>query len=261
MTIASSPEVAMSMRRLCGLIALSLWALPGLALDADELIAKNIQAKGGIDKMRAIQSLRLSGKLAVNGGTFELALVQVNKRPASVRTDATLQGLTLIQAYDGKEAWQVQPFGGRRDPDRMSADDAKPLIEQADIDGPLVDYKRKGNRVEYLGIEDVDGTEAHKLKVTESNGDVLYYYFDPDYFLEIRIVAQRTVRGTPAYSETDVGNYELVEGVYLPFAIESGPKGGSPDSKAKITFDKAEVNVEVDDASFHFPESAKAAAH
>ena len=106
----------------------------------------------------------------------------------------------------------------------MSVDDAKSLVEDAEIDGPLVDWKAKGSTVEYLGTEDVDGTLAHKLKVVRKNGDMSYVYLDPDYFLEIRIVTQRTEQGAQVEVETDLGDYEKVDGVFFPFSIEAGPQ-------------------------------------
>src|SRR6266704_7068489 len=101
----------------------------------DELVAKNIEAKGGADALRALQSLRLTGKLLVNQGQIELAYVQTKKRPGEVRTEGTLQGMTQIEAYDGKEGWKISPFQGRKDPEKMSADDVKSLMEDAEIDG------------------------------------------------------------------------------------------------------------------------------
>ncbi len=168
-----------------------------------------------------------------------------------MRTEATLQGMTLVQAYDGQEGWKISPFQGRKDPEKMSADDTKALIEDAEIDGPLIDWKEKGSTVEYLGTEDVDGTLAHKLKVTRKSGDVNYVYLDPDHFLEIRVVSQRMERGVQVETETDLSDYEKVNGVYLPFSIEAGPKGVS--DKQKLILDKAEANPPVDDAVFKFP--------
>ena len=133
----------------------------------------------------------------------------------------------------------------------MSADDTKSLMEDAEIDGPLVDWKTKGSTVEYLGTEDVDGTLAHKLKVVRKNGDVTFVYLDPDAFLEIRRTTQRVEQGAQVEVETDVGDYEKIAGVFLPFSIESGRKG-DPD-KQKIVIDKAEPNISVDDATFKFP--------
>ena len=113
----------------------------------DELVAKNIEAKGGAEALHALQSLRLKGKMLVNQGRLSSAMSRSKKRPGQVRTEATLQGMTLVQAYDGKEGWKISPFHGRKDPEKMSADDAKSLMEDAEIDGPLVDWKAKGSTV------------------------------------------------------------------------------------------------------------------
>src|SRR5579859_6946013 len=158
------------------------------AYTVDELVTKNIAAKGGLDALHSIHSLRQSGKLLVNNGQIELGYVELRKGPGEVRAEASLQGLTAVQAYVGKQAWQIQPFRGRKDPEQMPLDDAKDLIEDADFDGPLVDWQAKHYQLAYLGTEDVDGTEAHKIQVSKPDGDELYVYLDPDYFLEIRIL-------------------------------------------------------------------------
>src|SRR6266480_3439162 len=221
-------------------------------LTADELVAKNIEAKGGEGALHDLQSLRVTGKLLVQvQGQIELAYLEVKKRPDEVRTEASLQGMTQIQAYDGKEGWKVSPFFGRKDPERMSADDVKALVEDTELDGPLVDWKTKGSSVEYLGTEDVDGTPAHKLKVVRKNGDVSFVYLDPDHFLEIRIVTGRMRHGAYEEVETDLGDYEKAGGVFVPTSIEAGPKGGS--YKQRIIIDRVEANVPVDETIFHFP--------
>jgi hypothetical protein len=223
-------------------------------LTLDELVAKNIEAKGGADALRALQSLRSNGKMIVNEGQLQLAYAQTKKRPGEIRTEFTLQGMTAVQAYDGKEGWKISPFQGRKEPEKMSADDVKPLMEDAEIDGPLVDWKAKESTLEYLGREDVDGTSAYKIKVVRKNGDVSFVYLDPDHFLEIRILTQRIKHGAQEEVETDVGDYEKIGGVFVPFSIEAGRKG-DPD-KQKIVIEKAEANVPVEDAIFHFPTAA-----
>jgi hypothetical protein len=214
----------------------------------DEVVAKNIEAKGGAEALRALQSLKLTGKMVVNEGQLQLAYAETKKRTDEV------QGMTAVQAYDGKEGWKISPFQGRKDPEKMSADDVKPLMEDAEIDGPLVDWKTKGSTLEYLGREDVDGTSAYKIKVVRKNGDVNFVYLDPDHFLEIRILTQRVRHGAQEETETDISDYEKIGGVFVPFSIEAGRKG-DPD-KQKIVIEKAEANVPVDDAIFHFPTTA-----
>ena len=242
------------------LVSTALIAAKGFAQDknqptVDELVSKNIEAKGGADALHALQSLRLSGKLLVNEGQIELAYLQTKERPGELRTEATLQGMTQVEAYDGKEGWKISPFQGRKDPEKMSADDLKPLMEDAEIDGPLVDWKAKGSTVDYLGTEEADGTLAHKLKVVRKNGDVSFVYLDPDHFLEIRVLTGRVKHGAYEEVETDLGDYEKTAGVFVPTSIESGRKG-DPD-KQKIIIDKVEANVPVDDAIFHFPPAPK----
>ncbi len=233
---------------------LTLAAPTAFAFTAAELATKNVEAKGGIDKIDAIKSLRLSGTLRVNGDTIELGLVTLVKRPRSIRNDATLQALTLVQAYDGAAAWQINPFQGRKDPERMSADDAKGFGEDAaDFDGVLVDYQKKGYTLDYLGTEDIDGTEAHKLRVTRPNGDITFVYLDPDAFLEIRTINRRIEHGVPNETITDYGDYEKVDGVYIPLSRESWTKGSSDHQKTQ--YDKAQANVSADDAEFQFPAS------
>ena len=246
------------MRLLAAFVLLTA-ASSAFALTADELAAKNVAAKGGADKIAALHSLRLSGKILVNGDTLQLGYVTTIRPPDSARIEATLQGLTLIQAYDGKEGWKVNPFQGRKDPEKMSADDAKDLSEDAaDFIGPLVDYKAKGYKLEYLGTEDVDGTDAHKLRVTRPNGDITYVFLDPDYFLEIRTLSRRIEHGVPKETVTDFGDYEKVNGVYLAFSQASGPNGSS--DRQKVQFDKAEANTPLDGSVFSFPAAPPATA-
>ena len=234
-------------------LALGLCASGAHAATADELIAKNVAARGGTDKLAAIKTLKMQGQVIAGGG-FKLAYAEYMKRPDKLREEASVQGLTQVQAWDGQRGWSIQPFGGRKDPIPMSADDAKELAEGADIDGAWVNASAKGNTVTYLGTEDVDGTNAHKLQVQLKDGNTLVVYLDPDAYLPIREIARRTVRGTQKVTQTDFGDYEQVNGVYFPFAITTGPKGGTPDQMMQITIDKAQANVPVEDAVFAFPE-------
>src|SRR2546425_2218652 len=223
------------------------------ALTADEIVARNLAARGGAAKLAAVRSLRLAGTASFSFGDnkVDVQWAEVQKRPGMVRTEVSLQGLTAVDAYDGRDGWAVQPFFGRRDPHRTSADEAKDLQRSAEIGGPLAAAAEKGHRVEYLGTDDLDGTAAHKLRVTRKDGDVQYLYLDPDYFLEIRVVTETKVRGVERITETDLGGYEQVAGVWFPFSIESGEKGRP--RNFRLTIERAEPDVQVDDALFRFP--------
>jgi hypothetical protein len=234
------------------LCSLSLCAL---AQTADELVQKNIDAKGGMEKIKALKTVRMTGKLTAGGG-FTGITGQDNMRPNLVRETFALQGMTQVQAYDGSTGWQIQPFGGRKDPQLMGDDDMRDLLIDADFDGPLVNYKEKGNTVEYLGHDIVDGDDALRLKVTLKNKDIIYFYLDPDTFLEIRKETQEFIRGSVRENTIDLGSYKPVSGVMFPFSIASGPKN-DPSSWQSITMSKIEADVPMENSEFAVPASLK----
>jgi len=240
------------MRKLLGLAGLAIIAAPLSAQTADSIIAKYIEAIGGSARILAVQSLRRTGRYT-GGGGFEAVVVQENKRPNSVREEFSIQGMTGINAYDGHDGWKIEPWQGKRDPEALGEEEMHGILDDADFDGPLVNYQAKGNRVAYQGIEQVEGSDAYKLKVTRPNGDVSFFYLDTEYYVPIRIDTQRMIRGAPQEFETSLGDYKRVAGVYVPFSSESGSKGSSSADRSKITYDKIEANVPLDDQRFVRP--------
>jgi hypothetical protein len=232
---------------ICAVLLLAPFVIS--AQTVDEIIAKNVQAVGGMDKLKAVRSMRVSGKL--HAGPFEAQFVQQNKRADKVREEVVIQGMAQVQAYDGRAGWQINPFSGRRDAELMSQDDTKGLQVDADIDGPLVNYKEKGHTAELVGHDSVEGTDCYKIKLTLKNGDIRYYYLDTDSFLPLKLETQTTIRGTVQENETYYGDYEQVNGVYYSFAFESGQKGDP--NRVKFTLDKIEQNLPLDDALFAVP--------
>jgi len=222
---------------------------------ADELVTKNIEARGGLEKIKAVKTLRITGQ-AERSGRPPVAVVIEHARPDEIRQDITRGGMTMVLAYDGKEGWTIQPFGGRKDPQLMGEDDLRDLQLNADIDGPLVDYKAKGNAVEYMGHDTVDGDDALRLKVTLKNGDILYYDLDPDSYLEIRRESQEFIRGSVKEQITEYGSYKPVDGVMYPFSRSSWPKS-DPTQVVTVSIDKVEVNVPLPESQFAVPASLK----
>jgi hypothetical protein len=236
-------------------------ALFGLATSveaqtADDLVAKNLAARGGA-QLAAVHTIVSKGELRFPGD-FKLVYKETRARldgkpDSAIRVEASLQGLTLIQAYDGTTAWRVNPFEGRKDAERMGADDTRELADQGSIDGALLAARAKASQVDYLGREDIDGTDAYKLRVSQPDGTVYTYWLDPDALLEIKILERRTIRGAEKETETDLADYERVGGVYFPFSITTGPKDTPPSEKEVITIASAEANVPVSPDTFAMP--------
>jgi outer membrane lipoprotein-sorting protein len=241
----------------------SLWtataafvALAASAQTVDEIVAQNLEARGGIDKIKSVSSATVTGKMT--GGPAEVPITMKWKRPKKMRLEFTMQGMTGVQAYDGAVGWSIMPFLGKQDAEPMSAEELKQVEEQADFDGDLVDYKEKGHQLELVGKETLEGTPAWKLKLTKKSGDVTYIYLDAEAFLEIKHEGKRTIRGQEFEIETTFGDYKEVGGLVFAHSIESRPKG-APVGQA-IAFDTIELNIEVPDSEFTMPPAKPAAA-
>jgi len=219
----------MTVRHCLAALMLGAAAIPAQAQDAQSLIAKNLEARGGAAAFDAIKNVTFEGR-TIFPGDFEVTYKEARARLGSAtadRVDFGIQGLDLVQAYDGTGGWKVNPLQGRKDAEHMSADETRQLADEALVEGPLLAARRDGSRVEYLGREDFDGTDAYKLKVTQKDGDQFTYWLDPDTFLEIKVDETRKIRGAETTTETELGDYEKVAGVYFPMSVESWSQGQS----------------------------------
>ena len=224
-------------------------------LTVDQIVEKHTQALGGGDKLKAITSVTVNGKAVLMGGQIEAPIVMKIKRPASMHMEMSVQGKSFIQAFDGTTAWTVNPFTGSPDPQKSNDEDTQQAKDDSDfIDGSLVDYKAKGNTVELMGKEDVEGTAAYKLKVTKKSGSIEYEFLDAQTFLQLRSSGKRKQGGQEIDYESTPSNYKPVNGVMMPYSL-SQKMNGSP--MMELTIEKIEVNTPIADTIFQMPEKPK----
>lgn len=237
----------MGVRCCLGALLLVCAATPVVAQDAQSLVGKNLEARGGEAALSSIKSIRFEGR-TIFPGDFELTYKETRAQVAggaATRLDLTVQGLDLVQAYDGRgDAWKINPFQGRKDPEKMSSDEAREMADAALIEGPLLASRTDGSHVQYLGRDDFDGTLAYKLKVTQKDGDEFTYWLDPDTFLEIKVEETRRIRGATHTTETELGDYEKVAGVYFPMSVESWTEG-QDSQRQRTVIATGEANVQV----------------
>lgn len=240
---------------LCVLCGLLVVAGQTVAETLDEVLAKNLEVRGGEDAILAVGSLRMTGTMRMGGsaaGALELPFSAEFKRPNKVRIEFTMQGMTAVQAYDGEVGWAIMPFLGKTEPEEMAEDQLKEIKDQADLDGVLVNYEEKGHTVELLGTEEVDGTPAYMLRVTKANGDVVDLFLDQEYYIEFKADTKREVQGSEVEISTVFGDYKEVDGILFAHSMEvSFP--GNPAGQV-ITINTIELNVEIDDDRFAMPE-------
>jgi hypothetical protein len=227
------------------------------AQTADEILAKVLAARGGLDKMRGIHSERVSGQISFGevSGPFAVEL----KRPLKMHMQITIQDKTMVRVYDGKsQGWANNPFAGKVEPEAMSGEELKNITEESDFDGPLVDYKSKGNQIELVGKEKFEDKDVWRLKLTTKNGDVRYYLFDANSFLLLKWEGKRKFQDQEIPVESHFSDYREVGGVKFAFGIDSG---SSPtELTQKIRIEKIELNLELNDAEFAKPAAPVPAA-
>lgn len=242
---------------ICLAVAFSVGSVGATDMNLDELLAAHFEALGGVDKIKAVKTAKFIGRMPMMTPDGEVPFSMLFARPLKMRLELTMQGMTAIQAFDGEIAWSVVPFSGQMDAEIMAEDQAKSFREQADFDGPLVDWQEKGNQIELIGLEEMDGTEVHKLEVTMANGDVQYHYLDSETFITRRKEDKATVEGTEIEFETILSDYKEVSGLMFPHSIESRQMGAQVGQI--VTIDLIELDVDVDDAAFTMPKRKETA--
>lgn len=222
------------------------------ALTVDEVIEKNIEAKGGREKLEAVKSMKTTGKLFAMGG-MEAPFTMYNKRPDHYRFEATIQGMSMVQAYDGETAWSIMPFGGSTEPQKIPDMQAQSTKQQADMDGFLLNYKERGYKVELVGKEEVEGTEVYHLKLTNLGmleGMTIDIYLDAEHFIEIKQSMKGSFEEQAFEVDTYMGDYKEVEGMMMAHSIDV-KMGGQ--TVSTLVLEKIEINAEIDDSIFTMP--------
>ena len=220
----------------------------------DEILKKNIEARGGMENLTKLKTMRAKGSIIVQGGMIQGDITLYRKRPNLVRLEMMLQGQKMVQSYDGETAWWIFPFMGDLNPQLMPDDQAKPFRDDSEFDGHLINYKEKGHKLELMGKEDMEGTEVFKLKCTLKNGSVRYYYLDGEYFLEVKTISKQKIQGLEQEVHTFLSDYKEIDGLMMPHSIESKAGGNV---LVQITIKKMETNVEIEDSYFKMPEKEK----
>ncbi|MHB8580586.1 MAG: LolA family protein [Ignavibacteriaceae bacterium] len=217
------------------------------AQTADDIIAKNLAARGGIAKINGIMTQRLTGDISFGSDSANPFMVEM-KRPGKMRDEIIINGVKIIHTTDGKSGWVLNPLSGSDSARPMNSDELKNASGSAEIGGPLVDYKLKGNKVTYAGKEKINGKETYKLIVTMKDGDIRNDFIDCNTFLEAKWVGNILSHGKKVIVETYFKNYKKVDGLMYSFLLDSDTPGTS--YKQQILIKKIEVNIPIDNSMF-----------
>lgn len=249
-------------------------------LSAEQIVEKNVAARGGVKAWRAVQTMSMTGnmdagKLRVRAPVeigndnnvrkvkydarqvepeqkvVQLPFTMELKRPQKMRVELQFQGDTAIQTYDGTNGWKLRPFLGRKEVEPFTPEEMKSAAQQQELDGFLINYKAKGTKVESEGVEQTDGHNAYKLKLTLKNGQVRHAWLDAQTFLDVKVDGMRRMDGKPRTVMTYFDNYKSVNGLMIPYTLETTVEGVKDTERIEI--DKVSLNPQLKDARFAKP--------
>ena len=240
------------MKSTLSLLMLLFFAFSIKAQSLDEIISKHINAVGGMDKLNKLKSYKLEGKLSMGPG-MEAPFTMEAIQGKSAKFEMTFQGMTMVQCVNGDQGWSIMPFQGKKDAEPMTPDQIRGMSDMMDIQGQLFDMKAKGNVAEYVGKEDFEGTEVHKIKVTKKNGDIVYKFIDAESFLELK--NSTTVKMNDAETKSDMlqSNYKQVDGYTMPFSLVNRNTIAGQSFDQTLTVEKITINPTIDEAKLVMP--------
>jgi outer membrane lipoprotein-sorting protein len=208
----------------------------------DDLIAKNVAAKGGLEKLKSIQSMKQISTMTTQG--VEATITVYSKRPNLQRQEVRIAGQTITNGFDGEVSWIINPLSGMTRPIVVTGPQADIIREQAAFDGPLVDYQARGSKVLLSGgVETIGDRKVQHLQVITRAQQTQHIYLDAETNLDIKIVSILDGRKF----EQELSDYREVEGVKVPFKIKMLVEGVQ---QSQVNLQSVEFNVKIDDAMF-----------
>ncbi|MBE9491453.1 MAG: outer membrane lipoprotein-sorting protein [Bacteroidetes bacterium] len=239
------------MRKVTILLLSICLAVISQAQNLDEILENHFNAIGQ-DKLLDVQTMIVTGKVMPQG--MEIPIKFIQKRPDKIRSEGTFQGQTIITVYDSGKGWMINPMTGTTDPVDLGEMQIKQMREQADMDGVLYNWKEKGYQVEFLGTDEMEGTEVYKIKLVKEDGDENIFYIDTENYLILKTNLKTNYQGSEVVIDNYFSNYKPVDGILIPYNMETRMEEQTVN---QVVIDTVKLNVEIDDSLFIRPEKSE----
>lgn len=219
------------------------------AQDLDEILNNHFEVIGQ-EQMLGFKTMIINGKMVQMGMEFPMTIYQ--KRPNKARMEAEIQGMKIIQAYNGETGWSVIPMTGSMEPQDMGEDETKSMKQMGDMDGDLYNWKEKGFDLTLIGEEEMEGTAVFKIKMVKPDGDEFIYYMDAENFVVLRVDTKIMVQGAEMETSSTFSNFKSANGIIVAHSVEQKMNG---QLMMQMVLDSMEVNQEISDDIFDKPVS------
>jgi hypothetical protein len=223
----------------------------------DDLVARNVEARGGADAWQAVSSLRMTGQMDLGQG-MHVPYTLDRKRPGQMCLEFEFDEQLATQCVAGDGGWRLLPYRGRFVPEIMNASEVKDMADTASIDGLLFNAERRGHQVQLLGHEPIEGRDTIKLEVTFPSGGKRWVYLDAETALEVRVDATRILQGKERLVETYYYDWRETDGLVIPRRQITRTEG--MDGSHFLTVETVSVNPPIGDERFRLPVAGNASS-
>lgn len=215
--------------------------LNSFSQNIDDIVNKHIAAIGGRDNWAKIKTLRTESTMKAQGADIKFVTVQIDKK--ALRSDIYVMGMVGFNIINTTEGWNYAPWAGQTKSEAMTADDVKNSQDNLEIQDKFLTYKEKGKKLDYYGMDDIDGTECFKLKMTDKDGKETTFYIDPENYLVIKETTKVQANGQESENSSFYSDYKkLEEGIVFPMSVSSG--------WSEIQTTKLDINPKIDESIF-----------
>jgi len=230
-----------NLKILFAILIIGMMTVTTQAQNIDDILNKHSIAIGGLDNWAKVKTMKMEMVMKMQGMEIQVAATQVNC--TAMRTDITALGMNGYSIITKTNGWNFMPFNGQTKPEPITEDALKSSQDELCFVDKMLRYKETGDKIEYLGTDNVDGTECHKLKLTDTQGKESTYFLDADTYLLTKKTVKVTVNGQVIENSATMGNYQkLAEGIVMAMSTTTGP--------GEIEIKKVTVNPEVDESIF-----------
>ncbi len=211
------------------------------AQTVDEIIGKYVAAVGGAEKLNSLKTIKMEGSMSTQG--VDLSITNTRSHMIGLRLDIEVMGTSNYQIANTTKGSVFWPIRGMDAPEDMEPEQFKSALNQLDLQGALYNYKEKGNAVDFVKKEMVDGNDAYLLKVTSKNGIISNYYIDTKTNRLLKTTGKVSMNGQEIDVETSYSDYKQnADGYWFAYTVTN--------TQGVIIYDKIFTNIPVDESIY-----------
>ena len=230
-------------------IIFSFSSLLIFAQNIDDIISKHIDAHGGMENWKSIESMKITGKFTSFSETKDF--MTIIAKPNMYYSEFGLGIHNVEEGMNGDNSWTLNPWLDIFTYRRATASEHNVFQQKAEFCTPLFHYKEPGYKFEFKGKENIEGTEVLNIEVTKPNGNIESWFLDTKTYLEHMSKSTWADFTSPSEQEVFYSEFTKVGKVTIPFYVER-----VFGIRLRVTeIENVEFNVDVDKNIFNLPMS------